>query len=63
MLTDNLIEQILTTLPHKTVGLLGDLFLDRYLDIDAVLTEPRSRPGSTPIRSWPCVPIRGRRGR
>src|SRR5262245_56502650 len=40
MLTDALIEQILAALPHKTVGVLGDLFLDRYLDIDAALTEP-----------------------
>ncbi len=45
MLTDNLIEQILTTLPHKTVGLLGDLFLDRYLDLDDSLTEPSIETG------------------
>ena len=35
MLTTELIERILTTIPGRTVGVLGDLFLDRYLDIDA----------------------------
>lgn len=39
MLTDDLIEHILTRLPSLTIGVLGDLFLDRYLDIDAALTE------------------------
>jgi bifunctional ADP-heptose synthase (sugar kinase/adenylyltransferase) len=39
MLTDERIEQILTRLPQRTIGVLGDLFLDRYLDIDAALTE------------------------
>jgi bifunctional ADP-heptose synthase (sugar kinase/adenylyltransferase) len=45
MLSDALIEQILAALPGKTVGLLGDLFLDRYLDIDIVLTEPSVETG------------------
>ncbi len=39
MLTDERIEQILTRLPQRTIGVLGDLFLDRYLDIDGALTE------------------------
>jgi rfaE bifunctional protein kinase chain/domain len=34
------LEQILEQIPRLTVGVLGDLFLDRYLDIDASLTEP-----------------------
>jgi bifunctional ADP-heptose synthase (sugar kinase/adenylyltransferase) len=45
MLSDALIEHILAALPGKTVGLLGDLFLDRYLDIDAELTEPSVETG------------------
>jgi bifunctional ADP-heptose synthase (sugar kinase/adenylyltransferase) len=45
MLTDSLIEVILTALPGKTVGVLGDLFLDRYLDLDAALTEPSIETG------------------
>ena len=41
-----------------TVGVLGDLFLDRYLDIDAVLTEPSIETGLdayqvTRVRSYP----------
>lgn len=39
MLTDDLIERILNRLPTLTIGVLGDLFLDRYLDLDAALTE------------------------
>jgi bifunctional ADP-heptose synthase (sugar kinase/adenylyltransferase) len=33
------IEQVLARLPGLTVGVVGDLFLDRYLDLDASLTE------------------------
>src|SRR6516165_5289329 len=40
MLTSALIEKILASLPNRTIGVLGDLFLDRYLDLDAALTEP-----------------------
>jgi rfaE bifunctional protein kinase chain/domain len=39
MLTDQGLEQILTRLSKLTIGVLGDLFLDRYLDIDAAKTE------------------------
>ena len=35
MLSEQFIEQILTTLPARRIGVLGDLFLDRYLDLDA----------------------------
>jgi rfaE bifunctional protein kinase chain/domain len=40
MLTDTTLETILTHIPRLAIGVLGDLFLDRYLDIDAALTEP-----------------------
>jgi bifunctional ADP-heptose synthase (sugar kinase/adenylyltransferase) len=58
MLTDALIEQILTRLPKLTIGVLGDLFLDRYLDIDAALTEKSIETGLdayqvTRVRSSP----------
>lgn len=39
MLTDALIEHILARIPTLTIGVIGDLFLDRYLDVDASLTE------------------------
>lgn len=45
MLTDDRLEHILGRIPHVTVGVLGDLFLDRYLDIDAALTEPSIETG------------------
>jgi bifunctional ADP-heptose synthase (sugar kinase/adenylyltransferase) len=45
LLTDALIEQILGRLPSLTVGVLGDLFLDRYLELDARLTEPSLETG------------------
>lgn len=39
------VEQILAKLPGLTIGVLGDLFLDRYLDIDPGLTEPSIETG------------------
>jgi sugar/nucleoside kinase (ribokinase family) len=58
MLTTAVIEQILARLPHLRVGVLGDLFLDRYLDIDAALTEPSIETGLDAyqvarVRSYP----------
>src|SRR4051794_35743014 len=40
-----LVEDILTRIPTLTIGVLGDLFLDRYLDLDAGLTEPSLETG------------------
>ena len=58
MLTTELVERILTTIPLRTVGLLGDLFLDRYLDIDPARDEPSVETGLTAyqvtgVRSYP----------
>jgi len=58
MLTTALVEQVLRTIPGKTVGLLGDLFLDRYLDIDPTRDEPSVETGLTAyqvlgVRSYP----------
>lgn len=58
MLTTEIIEDILAKLPNKTIGLIGDLFLDRYLDIDATLTEPSIETGLdayqvTRVRNYP----------
>lgn len=47
MLTAAAIDRILTAIPHRTVGLVGDLFLDRYFDIDAGLNEPSVETGLT----------------
>jgi sugar/nucleoside kinase (ribokinase family) len=44
-LSDGRLEQILRRIPQLTIGVLGDLFLDRYLDIDAALTEPSIETG------------------
>jgi len=57
-LTAGRLEQILQRIPHLTVGVLGDLFLDRYLDIDATLTEPSIETGLDAyqvvrVRSYP----------
>ncbi|GIW94585.1 MAG: ADP-heptose synthase [Pirellulaceae bacterium] len=38
-LTSDRLELILNSLPQLTIGLLGDLFLDRYLDIDPAMEE------------------------
>lgn len=58
MLTTERIEHVLSRLSDLTVGVLGDLFLDRYLDIDAALTEPSIETGLdayqvTAVRSYP----------
>ncbi len=58
MLTRDLIEQILNTLPQRTLGVVGDLFLDRYLDIDPALNEPSIETGLTAyqvtqVRNYP----------
>jgi bifunctional ADP-heptose synthase (sugar kinase/adenylyltransferase) len=45
MLTDDRLEHILSRIPHLTIGVVGDLFRDRYLDIDAALTEPSIETG------------------
>src|SRR5262245_48957039 len=45
MLTDASLEQLLDRIPRLALGVLGDLFLDRYLDIDAALTEPSIETG------------------
>lgn len=38
-------ESILDRVPALRIGILGDLFLDRYLDIDGTLTEPSIETG------------------
>jgi bifunctional ADP-heptose synthase (sugar kinase/adenylyltransferase) len=57
-LTTEVIEQILSALPQRSIGVLGDLFLDRYLDIDVTLTEPSVETGLDAfqvvrVRSYP----------
>src|SRR5438105_10599509 len=58
MLSETLIDAILARLPAMTVGVVGDLFLDRYLDLDAALTEPSLETGLDAyqvvrVRSYP----------
>jgi rfaE bifunctional protein kinase chain/domain len=58
MLTEARVEEILARIPALTVGVVGDLFLDRYLDLDASLTEPSLETGLdayqvTRVRSCP----------
>src|SRR5262249_6838645 len=58
MLTTELIERVLSTIPHRAVGVLGGLFLDRYLDIDPALNEASVETGLTAyqvvkVRSYP----------
>jgi bifunctional ADP-heptose synthase (sugar kinase/adenylyltransferase) len=44
-LTAERLEAILQRIPHLKIGVIGDLFLDRYLDLDATLTEPSLETG------------------
>ncbi len=45
LLTHDLVEHVLARAPNLTIGVLGDLFLDRYLDLDGGLTEPSLETG------------------
>src|SRR6266478_5453425 len=65
---DDVLETILGRIPMLRIAIVGDLFLDRYLDIDARLTEPsiethldayqvthvRSFPGEAGTRAQPA---------
>jgi rfaE bifunctional protein kinase chain/domain len=44
-LTTESLEVILERIPHLKIGVIGDLFLDRYLDLDAAFTEPSLETG------------------
>src|SRR4051794_15211529 len=45
MLTDPKLERLLSRIAALRIGVLGDLFLDRYLEIDTALTEPSIETG------------------
>jgi rfaE bifunctional protein kinase chain/domain len=58
MLSNAQVEHVLSRVPTLTIGVLGDLFLDRYLDLDASLTEPSIETGLDAyqvvrVRSYP----------
>src|SRR5438270_5104111 len=59
MLTTATLERILASLPSLKIGVLGDLFLDRYLDIDASLTEPSVETG---LDAYQVVNVRAQPG-
>jgi rfaE bifunctional protein kinase chain/domain len=44
-LTTETLETILERIPRLQIAVIGDLFLDRYLDLDAGLTEPSLETG------------------
>lgn len=57
-LDEAIVEGILNRLPTLHLGLVGDLFLDRYFDLDASLTEPSLETGLDAyqvvrVRSYP----------
>ena len=59
MLSDALIDQILSALPNKRIGVVGDLFLDRYLELDGTLTEPSLETG---LDAYQVVRVRAQPG-
>jgi rfaE bifunctional protein kinase chain/domain len=59
MLTTEALEQILDRIPSLTVCVFGDLFLDRYLDLDAALTE---RSLETGLDAYQVVRVRSQPG-
>jgi rfaE bifunctional protein kinase chain/domain len=58
MLTDTTLESILAAIPRLRMLVVGDLFLDRYLDLAAEFTEPSIETGLdayqvTAVRAYP----------
>ena len=45
MLTASCLDLILNRIPSLRLAVVGDLFLDRYFDVDARLTEPSLETG------------------
>ncbi|HTU19721.1 MAG TPA: PfkB family carbohydrate kinase [Gemmataceae bacterium] len=58
-LTSEGLERILTRIAHLKIGIIGDLFLDRYLALDAVLTEPSLETG---LDAYQVVSVRSSPG-
>src|SRR2546423_15663118 len=58
-LSEAVVEQVLARVPALTIGVVGDLFLDRYLDIDARLTEPSLETG---LDAYQVVRVRSQPG-
>jgi rfaE bifunctional protein kinase chain/domain len=59
MLTEARLEHILARIPKLSIGVIGDLFLDRYLDLDATLTEPSLETG---LDAYQVVGVRSQPG-
>lgn len=59
MLNIRVIEHILGRLPELRIGVVGDLFLDRYFDLDARLTE---RSVETGLEAYQAVRVRSAPG-
>jgi rfaE bifunctional protein kinase chain/domain len=59
MVTDAILDQVLSRIPSLRIGVVGDLFLDRYLEIDAALTEPSLETG---LNSYQVVRVRAQPG-
>ena len=59
MLIDTRLEAILTRIPTLTIGVVGDLFLDRYLDLDDALTEPSIETG---LAAYQVIGVRSQPG-
>lgn len=53
------LERILGALPRCRIGVVGDLFLDQYLDLDSALTEPSLETG---LEAYQVVGVRNQPG-
>src|SRR5436853_5627624 len=58
LLSADLVASILAKIPALRIAVVGDLFLDRYLDLDPALTEPSIETGLDAyqvvrVRSYP----------
>lgn len=58
-LSEEALEAILARIPSLRIAVVGDLFLDRYLDLDAQLTEPSLETG---LGAYQVVQVRSNPG-
>ena len=56
MISAERVEELLMRLPQLTIGLLGDLFLDQYLEISSHLKEDSIETGLESYRCSMYVP-------
>ena len=51
------LQKVFDDLPHKTLAVVGDLFLDQYLQLDSTLTETSIETGLSAYQVTAINPV------